>query len=107
MSTWNQQDLHKHMYVYSADNQELGQVAAVYEDSFEVHKRHIFPASRYFPYEQIREIDERGIHLRLSRHEAEQKLWEKRPDYEDHLGDPTQLFYDRGHGIHDPFDEGA
>ncbi len=31
--------------------------------------------------------------------------WEKRPDYEHHLGDPTQLFYDRGHGIHDPFDE--
>jgi len=25
--------------------------------------------------------------------------WEKRPDYEHHLGDPTQLFYDRGHGI--------
>jgi hypothetical protein len=31
--------------------------------------------------------------------------WEKRPNYEDHLGDPTQLLYDRGHGVHDPFDE--
>ncbi len=31
--------------------------------------------------------------------------FQKRPDYEHHLGDPTQLFYDRGHGVHDPFDE--
>jgi len=27
------------------------------------------------------------------------------PDDGQHLGDPTQLFYDRGHGIHDPFDK--
>jgi hypothetical protein len=41
----------------------------------------------------------------MSAEEARQKEWEKRPDYEDHLGDPIQLFYDRGHGVHDPFDE--
>ena len=29
---------------------------------------------------------------------------EKRPDYEHHLGDPLQLFYDRGYVVHDPFD---
>jgi len=30
---------------------------------------------------------------------------EKRPNYEEHKGDPLQLFYDRGHGVSDPFDE--
>ncbi len=104
MSTWNQQHLHKHMQVYSSDKQELGQVAAVYEDSFQVHEGHLFPKSRYFPYEQIEAIDTTGIHLRLSADEARQMMWEKRPDYEHHLGDPTQLFYDRGHGIPDPFE---
>jgi hypothetical protein len=29
----------------------------------------------------------------------------KRPDYEHHLADPLQLFYDCGSGVHDPFDE--
>src|SRR5216110_1856891 len=28
-----------------------------------------------------------------------------KPDHKHHLGDPTQLFYDRGHGIRDPFDK--
>jgi len=26
--------------------------------------------------------------------------WEKRPNFEEHKGDPTQLFYDRGHGVY-------
>src|SRR5690348_7417197 len=51
MSTWNQQHLHKHMQVYSSDKRELGQFASVYEDSFQVHEGHLFPRSRYFPYE--------------------------------------------------------
>jgi hypothetical protein len=36
---------------------------------------------------------------------ANQLEWKKRPDYEHHLWDPLELFYDRGHGVHDPFDE--
>jgi len=43
--------------------------------------------------------------LSLSEDEADEMKWGRRPDYEHHLGDPTQLFYDRGHGVRDPFDE--
>ncbi|HLG63811.1 MAG TPA: hypothetical protein VKY19_17855 [Ktedonosporobacter sp.] len=45
------------------------------------------------------------MQLSMSAGEVNEKEWEVRPDYEDHPGDPLQLFYDRGHGIHDPFDE--
>ncbi len=41
----------------------------------------------------------------MSADEAKNMEWEKRPDYEHHLGAPEQLFYDRGHGVSDPFDE--
>jgi hypothetical protein len=104
MSIYNQQQLHKHMHVYSSDNQNLGKVDEVYEDSFQLHPRHLLSKSRYFPYAEINSIDAAGVHLRLTAEEALQPLWEKRPDYEHHLGDPTQIFYDRGHGVRDPFD---
>lgn len=103
MSIGNQHTIHKHMEVYSSDNSNLGQVAEVYEDSFSLHKS-IFAKKRYIPYELVAAVDDNRVHLRLSKDEAEEMKWEKRPDYEHHLSDPTQLFYDRGHGIHDPFD---
>lgn len=104
MSTANQHSIHKKMAVYASDNSNLGQVAEVYEDSFSLHKG-IFGKHRYFPYALISSVEHDRVNLRLSRDEAAEMKWEKRPDYEDHLGDPTQLFYDRGHAIHDPFDE--
>jgi hypothetical protein len=105
MTTWNQQNLHKHMSVLSSDNSDLGHVEEVYEDSFLIRKGLIFGKDRYIPYSAITQVEDNKIHLNLSADEAKQPEWEKRPDYEDHLGDPTQLFYDRGHGVHDPFDE--
>lgn len=104
MSTENQQAVHKHMAVYSSDNKQLGQVAEVYEDSFAVHKG-LFAKNRYIPYELVTSVEHNRVNIRLSEDEADDIQWEKRPDYEHHLGDPTQLFYDRGHGVHDPFDE--
>jgi hypothetical protein len=102
---WTQQDLHVHMTVYSADDQKLGQVANIYEDSFQVREGHIIHKNRYYPYSAIATVDKETIHLTMNEDEAKQLEWEKRPDYEDHQGDPLQLMYDRGHGIHDPFDE--
>jgi len=106
MSTGNQRAIRKHMDVYSSDNTNLGQVAEVYEDSFLLRKG-LFAKNRYIPYELITSVDNDRVNLRLSKDEAEEMKWEKRPDYEHHLGDPTQLFYDRGHGVHDPFDEAS
>jgi hypothetical protein len=105
MTTWNQDNLHKHMIVYSSDKQKLGHVADIYEDSFLVHEGFLFTHDKYIPYSAIAQIDHEDITLNLTANEASEKKWATRPDYEDHLGDPTQLFYDRGHGIHDPFDE--
>jgi hypothetical protein len=105
MPTWNQHSIHKHMHVFSADQQDLGHVTEVYEDSFRLHKGFLFTKDRYFPYNTIASVDKDRIYLNLSADRAQETLWEKRPDYEDHPGDPTQLFYDRGHGIPDPFDE--
>ncbi|HEU0002677.1 MAG TPA: DUF2171 domain-containing protein [Ktedonobacteraceae bacterium] len=93
------------MHIYTSDNHELGHVAKVYEDSMLVHKGHIFPTDRYIPYSAIESIDNGNIRLDMPLDEAKQKIWHKRPDYEKHLGDPVQLFYDRGHGVHDPFDQ--
>jgi len=104
MSTSKQHAIRKHMHVYSSENRDLGQVAEVYEDSFLLHKN-IFAKKRYIPYELVTTIDDNRVDLRLSEDEVDEIKWEKRPDYEHHLADPTQLFYDRGHGIHDPFDE--
>lgn len=105
MRNWSQHDLRKHMHVYSSDNKELGHVAEVYEDSFLVRHGVFFASNRYIPYSTIASVDNDRVQLTLSADEAQEKEWEKRPDYEHHLGDPTQLFYDRGHGVHDPFDE--
>ncbi len=105
MTTWNQHNLHKHMAVFSSDNGDLGHVEEVYEDSFLIRKGLIFAKDRYIPYSAITQVEDNKVHLNLSADEAQETEWEKRPDYEDHLGDPTQLLYDRGHGVHDPFDE--
>jgi hypothetical protein len=109
MPNWNHQDIHQHMHVYSSENEDLGHIAEVYEDSFLIRKGLLFHKDRYIPYSAISYIDkDKGkdnVHLAMSADEVNDREWEKRPDYEDHLGDPTQLFYDRGHGIHDPFDE--
>jgi hypothetical protein len=45
------------------------------------------------------------VNLSMDAEEARLKQWEIRPDYEKHAGDPLELLYDRGHGVHDPFDE--
>ena len=105
MPTWSQKDLHKHMHVYSSDNKDLGHIADVYEDSFLVQKGLIIHKDRYIPYSAIASVENDNVHLLITADEANEKEWEKRPDYEHHLGDPVQLMYDRGHGIHDPFDE--
>ena len=105
MSNWSAQDIRPSMQVYTSDEQNLGHVAKVYEDSFLVHKGFLFPTDRYIPYDAIASVENDRLQLIMSADEAKQKEWEKRPDYEQHLGDPTQLFYDRGHGVHDPFDE--
>ena len=94
------------MHVYSSDDQSLGHVAHIYEDSFKIEKGLLFHADRYIPYSAIASIDNDRVQLSMNADEiTHNSEWEKRPDYEDHLGDPTQLLYDRGHGVHDPFDE--
>ncbi len=105
MPTWSQHDLRKHMHVYSSDTINIGHIVEVYEDSFEVHKGYFFPTNRYIPYSAIASVEGDRVQLTMSAEEAKEKEWEVRPDYEDHEADPLQLFYDRGHGIHDPFDE--
>jgi len=107
MTGWSQQNIHESMHVYTRDGNELGHIAKVYEDSFLVHKGYFLPTDRYIPYSAIDTIENDRVKLSMTTDEARQKEWEKRPDYEDHLYDPTQLFYDRGHGVHDPFDEAS
>jgi hypothetical protein len=107
MANWTQNDIHQHMKVYDKDNQTIGSVAKVYQDSFLIEKGLIFHKDRYIPYAAIATIDNDHITLNMSQDEVQQYEWKIRPDYEDHLDDPTQLFYDRGHGAQDPFDETA
>lgn len=104
MPSWNQKDIHEHMHVYTSDDQDIGHIAKVYEDSFLVHKGYFFPTDRYIPYEAITSVVDDRVHLAIDAKEAKLKQWEKRPNYEDHLDQPLELFYDRGHGVHDPFD---
>ncbi len=104
MAEITQAHLHKHMQVYAADHTDLGHITEIYEDSFEVHKG-LLGKHRYFTYSTIASLEGENVTLKLSTEEAEKLLWQKRPDYEDHPGDPLQIFYDRGHGVHDPFDE--
>jgi hypothetical protein len=104
MSRITPQDLHKHMQVYSEDRTELGHIIEIYEDSFEVHK-HLLGKHIYLTYSTVAAVEGEQVRLNITADEAEKPSWQKRPDYENHPGDPTQLFYDRGHGIHDPLDE--
>ena len=104
MDTWTQHDLRKHMTVYSSDKQKLGYVTNVYEDSFEVKKSFLPGADSYYPYNHIGKIENDTVQLTITAADATRKLWHKRPDYEDHLYDPTQLAYDRSHDVEDPFD---
>lgn len=103
MPDWSAQNIHTSMHVYTLDGHALGHIAKVYEDSFLVHNGYFFPTDRYIPYSAIATIENDHIQLGMSADEAKQKEWEKRPDYEHHLGDPTQLYYDEGHGVPDPF----
>src|ERR1700737_3665217 len=103
MPDWSHHDIHKHMHVYSVDNTDLGHVADNYEDSFLIHKGFLFPTDRYLPYSAIISVENDRVKLSMTKDEVMEKEWEKRPDYENHMGDPTQLFYDRGHEVHDPF----
>src|SRR5579859_5975783 len=105
MPDWSQKDLRKHMRVYASDGTDLGHIAEIYEDSFLIHKGFFFPTDRYIPYSAIASTDNDRVTLTMSAAEAHQMKWEIRPNYSEHPGDPTQLFYDRGHGVHDPFDE--
>jgi hypothetical protein len=105
MSDWSAHNIHPSMHVYTLDGKELGHIAKVYKDSFLVHKGHFFPTDRYIPYSAINSIENDRVQLAMDADEAKQKEWEIRPDYEHHLGDPTQLFYDRGHGVPDPYDD--
>jgi hypothetical protein len=93
------------MEVYSLDDQNLGHIAEVYPDSFLVHKGLFFPKDRYIPYSAVTAVESDRVQLSMTADDTKQLEWEKRPDFEEHKGDPTQLFYDRGHGISDPFDE--
>jgi hypothetical protein len=107
MANWTKSDIHKHMAVYDSANQSVGQVEEVYDESFLIRKGAIFRHHRYIPYTAIVSVEQNHIQLALSKDEIEDKEWSIRPDYEDHLGDPTQLMYDRGHGVEDPFDPNA
>ena len=105
MTNWTQSDVHKRMNVYDTNNVSVGKVEKVYEDSFLIQQGLIFHKDRYIPFGAIATIEQDHIQLNMSKDEVEQYEWKIRPDYEEHPGDPTQLFYDRGHGIQDPFDE--
>lgn len=105
MTQWNQNSLRLRMKVLSADGEQVGHVAEIYEDSFLVHKGYLFPVDRYIPYSAISRVEENQVQLSLTTRQLEDALWKKRPAYERHPGDPTQLFYDRGHGLHDPYED--
>ena len=105
MVHWNQHDLRVGMKVYSSNIEAVGHVAEIYEDSFLLHKGYFLPTDRYIPYSAIGSLEENDLRLTLSASEILDRKWEKRPDYEHHLGDPTQLMYDRDHGVHDPYDQ--
>ncbi len=105
MPTWSQQNVQKHMQVYSSDGKEVGRVEDVYKDSFKLHKGLLPFGERYFPYSTIGSIENERIQLLITEEETKEQEWTMRPDYEAHEADPVQLMYDRGHGVHDPFDE--
>ncbi len=87
------------MQVYSSDNLNVGHIAEVYEDSFLIHKGYFFPKDRYIPYSAIEHVENDRVQLSMKAEDVKLMEWEKRPNFEEHKGDPTQLFYDRGHGV--------
>ena len=99
MPNWSQHDLHSHMQVYSSDNLNVGHIAEVYEDSFLIHKGYFFPKDRYIPYSAIEHVENDRVQLSMKAEDVKLMEWEKRPNFQEHKGDPTQLFYDRGHGV--------
>ncbi len=105
MTQWNKQNVRAHMRVYTSHDEQAGHVAAAYEDSFLIHKGYFLPVDRYVPYSLISGIEEDQVRLSLSSAQLAEPRWLKRPDYQHHLGDPTQLFYDEGHGVRDPYDD--
>jgi len=92
------------MYTHLTEK-KLGMLKTYYEDSFKVHKGLLPIGNRYFTYVTIGSIENERIQLLMTEDEAKELEWTKRPDYEAHEADPVQLMYDRGHGVHDPFDE--
>jgi hypothetical protein len=104
MANWSQKDLHHHMEVYSSESEQVGHVAEVYEDSFLLNKG-LLSTKLYIPYSAIATVEKDRVQLTLSTNALADPQWKKRPDYENHLGDPTQLLYDEGHGVADPFVE--
>ena len=105
MPNWSDKNIHEHMHVYTSDDQDIGHIAKVFVDSFLVHKGFLFPTDRYIPYNAIASVVDDRVNLSMDTEEASLKQWEIRPDHEKHAGDPLELLYDRGHGVHDPFDE--
>ncbi|GAC1436110.1 MAG: hypothetical protein PVS3B3_22590 [Ktedonobacteraceae bacterium] len=105
MPTWSQHNVQKHMHVYSSDEKEVGHVEDAYEDSFKVHKGLLPIGDRYYPYTAIESIENSRVQLLMTEDEAKEEKWTIRPDTKAHEADPIQLFYDRGHGVQDPFDE--
>src|ERR1051326_2654686 len=84
MAEWSQQQVKKHMHVYSADHENLGHVEEAYEDSFLLAKGLIFHKDRYIPYSAIASVEGDRIQLMLNAEEAKERQWDRRPDYEDH-----------------------
>ncbi len=105
MSTWDQHSVQKHMQVYSSDGKELGKVEDVYEESFKVHKGLLPIDARYYVYNSIGSIENERVHLLMTEEEAKEEKWTIRPNVKAHISDPVQLYYDRSHGVQDPFDE--
>jgi hypothetical protein len=105
MTQWNQSDVRSGMKVYASDGEHIGHIAAVYEDSFLIHKGYVLPTDRYLPYSAIDKVEQQRVLLTLSSEQVEEPRWTKRPNYQQHMADPTQLFYDEGHGIRNPYEE--
>ena len=62
-------------------------------------------STRIRSYNAINTIENERVQLSMTEAEEQKQEWTIRPNFEAHEGDPVQLMYDRGHGVHDPFDE--
>lgn len=97
---WTPDKIHKGMEVFSSENENLGHVEEVYNDSFLVQKGFIFHKDRYVPYDVISNIEGDRVLLMVSKTEAREMHWEERPSERE--GDLLQVFYDRGHDPTNP-----